>query len=202
MSSTPRLRLVLALLAAGRSPASANAPAGQPPLEAGDVAIQVLYGTGTSLLGGIVGAGVAFARCKQAGDNQTTGEECLDEVAIGAAIGGGLAFSLGVFLGGDTDTRTGSIGITLAGGLAGAAIGGGIALFARDRDGVVITAMIAGPVLGSLVGFNLTRRWRDYTLTPRVGSLLHVDRGRVVLGIPVVTPGATSISGSLISGRF
>lgn len=194
--------MIVVALVLTASTAAANSPPGQPPLEPGEVVVQILYGTGTSLLGGIVGAGVAFARCKQAGDNLTSGEECLDDVAIGGAIGGGLAFSLGVFLGGDTETRTGSIGITLAGGLAGAVLGGGLALFARDHEGVVVTALIAGPVIGSLVGFNLTRRWRDYTTPVRVGSLIHVDGGRVVLGIPLVAPTATSVTGSLISGRF
>lgn len=122
-------------------------------------------------------------------------------MAVGAAVGGGLAFALGVYLGGDTETQTGSIGYTLAGGLAGAALGGGIALLARDNTGVVVGSLITGPVIGSLVGFNLTRRWREQAPV-RVGSLLHVDRGHAAIGIPLIVAGDDAVTGSLISGRF
>jgi len=174
---------------------------GTPPVGPGDIVIQTLYGAGTSLLGGIVGTGVAFARCKQAGGNVTSGEECLDDIAIGAAIGGGLAFALGVYLGGDTETRTGSIGFTLAGGAIGMAVGGGAAYLARDSDGAMIALLIVPPVAGALLGFNLTRRWQQPAMT-RVGSLLHVDGNRAALGIPLVIPTGEHTSLSLISGSF
>jgi hypothetical protein len=175
---------------------------GTPPLEPGNVVTQVVYGGGMSLLGGIVGTGVAFARCKQAGNNQTTGEECLDDIVVGSFIGGSLAFSFGVFLGGDTPERTGSILATLGGGFAGAALGGAGAYLLRDSPGAVATLLIVPTVVGSVVGFNLTRRWRQPMVPMRVGSLLHVDGERVSLGIPLIVPGETGATGSLFSGRF
>jgi len=173
-----------------------------PPLSAGRV-------TGEAMLGGALGVGGAFAGA-MIGYELTSGG-CKGEdwcgfggFLIGGAIGGTIAVPLGVYIVGSYGDQTGSLAATVGGAVLGAAVGipAGIAV-GNENGELGLAVALAGPVVGAIAGFNLTRHYRA-TAAPAVGSLLQLDRGRLGLGVPVVTRSAKDgfVGMSLASGSF
>ena len=174
-----------------------------PPLDGGrligELFVGSLIGFGGALVGGLAGALLCV-------DGDGGGDSiCLGSAVIGGYLVGSMSFGLGVAVVGRSGGQTGSTGAAVGGGLLGSLIGL-VALFGlADTNGeIAVTIGIASPVLGAMIGFNATRRWKDPR--PMVGSLFRLDRGGVSLGIPFVIHGEQrgipTTSVPLFSGSF
>ena len=182
---------------------------GKPPLSAGRIIGEVLGGaaaaTGGAFVGGLIGYSVACTNACSTSTNETG-------IGIGALMGGTLALGVGVWAVGDGDGQTGSVGAAVGGGVAGLLAGTLLAALTSDLiqgtsynsttrtvgETLEVVFVLGGPIGGSLLGFNLTRRY----VSGGVGSLVRVDGGRVAVGVPVAVPTATGATLSVVSGRF
>lgn len=135
-----------------------------PPLTGGRFAAQLLVGgvagAGGAAIGGLIGAGLNGS-CYE--------YDCLVRPVIGGGIGYTLGISVGVYVIGTTDEVDASFGLTLAGSALGMA--SGIALAANALRGVsnenaAIIVVLGAPIAGAMMGFQLTRKWRDVHITP------------------------------------
>jgi len=180
------------------------APEGDPPLDGGRIAGEVLVGAGAGAvgltLGALAGAGI---ECAHGCPGDFGG---LGGAIIGGAIGGVIGIGVGVWAIGNAGDQTGSLGAAVGGAFLGAAAGGllGAAMDSVDHhlDNAIGVVVVAGPFAGALIGFNLSRHW-DRPSPPAVGSLLRYDRGTLHAGIPLVAPNANGTSMlSLASGSF
>ena len=172
-----------------------------PPLHGGRLFGEVVLGSFVGLGGALVGGLVGALLCVGEG-----GEfDCLGSALIGGYVIGSMSFGLGVAVVGRSGSQTGSTGAAVGGGLLGSLIGM-VALFGLNNTSaeLAVTVVLASPVLGAMIGFNATRRWKDPK--PMVGSLFRLDRGSVSFGIPFVIHGEQrgipTTSVPLFSGSF
>lgn len=171
-----------------------------PPLDGGRLIGEILLGSvigfGGVLIGGFAGAGLCS-------DNGGDDFACLGSIVAGAYVVGAVGVGIGIGIAGRTGGQTGSIGAAIGGTMLGALIS--LLSLATDSEQLIAVSLIGGPLAGGLIGFNLTRRWRDPSPAP-IGSLLRVSGGGVSLGIPLVTHGevrgVATTSVPLVSGSF
>jgi hypothetical protein len=172
-----------------------------PPLSGGRLGGELLLGAaagvGGGFLGAVIGVGLTKDGCK--------GEDfCgLGGAIVGGYIGAVLAPPMAVYLVGASGDQTGSVGATFGGALLGGAVGLGAGIGIGRANGQLGFAIVmAGPIVGAMVGFNLSRHYKASASPPPVGSLLTVDRGRVALGAPIVIGGHGVVGLSLAGGSF
>ncbi len=163
-----------------------------PPVRPGRVVAQVFLGGLISL----VGAGLGLL----AGAVICVDDSCEDSALIGAYIGGAIAFGVGAHGIGSLGEQTGSLPATVIGAAVGAGVGlVGLAAPDSNRE-LGIGLFVGAPIVGALVGFHLTRRWREPKVA--VGSLLYLDRGAISLGVPIVGHADQRTTLSLLAGSF
>jgi hypothetical protein len=127
-----------------------------PPLSGNRVLGEALLG-GLFAVGGTVGGAYLGASIELS--NGCDGELCgLGGAILGGAAGLAFVTPLGVYLVGSTNGETGSFGATLGGSVLGTLAGIGLAAASQD-EGVALVALAIGPVAGSIIGFNLTRKY-------------------------------------------
>jgi hypothetical protein len=146
-----------------REPESTAEPFTRAPL-----AVRLLSETafgGLGVVGGwFVGSAIGSAVCPTP-VNPGAGA-CIGEFVYGGIAGAALALPLGVWLGGNIATGTGSLVSTYLGGLVGTAVGGMLAILGGN-NGVLIAIGVALPLVGSILGYE--------TLT--VGLKQNMNRG-------------------------
>jgi hypothetical protein len=173
-----------------------------PPLSGGRLGGEILLGgaagIGGGFLGAVIGAGMTKNNCQQGQDLCGLGG-----AIVGGYIGAVLAPPLAVYLVGASGDQTGSAGATFGGALLGGAVGlaAGIGV-GRENGELGVAVAMAGPVIGAVVGFNLTRRYRADRPTVTAGSLLRVDDGHLAIGMPIVAGSSQGRFVSLASGSF
>ena len=171
----------------------------RPPLTGGRIAGEVLLGGVVGFPALVAGAFIGVAIGKPIEDCE--GEEfCgLGSALVGAYVGATVGYSAGVYAAGCVGDQTGSFGTTLVGGLGGAAIGVGLTA-ALGEVGAVFLFL---PAVTAVVGFNVSRRYEEGR-APVLGSLVQVEGGEVVLGVPlpVADPAAGALVVPLAGGRF
>lgn len=133
-----------------------------PPLSGGRV-------LGELAIGGLMGMGVGLLGGFALGSSQND----LGAMLLGAVGGNMLGAAAGVYWVGSTGDETGSLGFTFLGSLAGVFGGGLVATrLASTSESLAVAAFIAGPTVGAMIAFNLTRRYeptaRRKTWTPVV----------------------------------
>jgi hypothetical protein len=140
-----------------------------PPLTGGRLLAEAGLGTAFALGGGVGGAFIGASIEVRNGCHQ---DLCgFAGGLVGGAIGLAVATPVGVYIAGTAGDQTGSLGAAFAGSLAGSVLGIGLAAGLGGDAGVPM--LFAGPVIGSMIGFNLTR---DY-------SPSHKKRSRVVVPV-------------------
>lgn len=138
----------------------------KPPLSGlrigGELVVGGLTGAGGVLVGGA--AGYALEMSSGCG-----GEFCgLGGMVIGGWLGMVMTVPVGVYLVGSAGEQTGSLGATYAGSLLGGLVGVGLAALAHDAP-VSIPLVVVAPIVGSVLGFNLSRRYKTAVqITPTV----------------------------------
>ena len=133
-------------------PLVAHAEDEQPPLSAGrlvgEVVVGGLAGIGGAFLGGVIGDSTC--------DHTSEDEDCIGPVILGLYLGGVLGMTAGVYAAGSFGDEHGSLGATLGGAALGTLVGvGGAAIAREDTAGGIM--LLACPVAGALLGFNLSR---------------------------------------------
>ncbi|HET9993514.1 MAG TPA: hypothetical protein VFQ65_33485 [Kofleriaceae bacterium] len=175
-----------------------------PPLDGGRLVIEVVGGGGIGFVGLVLGA---FAGAGLECANGCPGDfGGLGGAILGGAVGGVLGIGVGVYLVGNYGDQTGSFGATIGGAVLGATAGGllaaGMASEGRSFDSAATIVAVAGPFVGGMIGFNLTRRWDRPAAAPAIGSLVRFDRGTWRAGVPIVAPSASGSYLSIASGSF
>jgi hypothetical protein len=117
-------------------------------------------------MGGLVGASVLLA-------SEGNGSRMI--FFGGSAVGS----ALGVYWAGNSDHARGKFGMTLLGSLLGelAAFG----LFASRDDGISLIPALLFPVIGAVVGFNISLTSRSL---PQGNAFLNFHEGKLALGLP------------------
>lgn len=151
-----------------------------PPISGTRLAGEALLGGLFAVGGGIGGAYMGFA-IETAGD--CNGEFCgLGGIILGGAIGLTFATPVGVYLAGSHSGETGSLGATIGGSVLGSLVGIGAAAAAESEASVVL--LVAGPVVGSMIGFNATRRYdRPRPRQPRWVPVASATHERATFGL-------------------
>ena len=177
-----------------------------PPLDGarllGELVLGGLIGFGGVIVGGFAGAGLCV---DDGGDDGGDDFACLGSIVIGGYLVGAVGFGLGVGIVGRSGSQTGSIGAAIGGTV----LGGLVSLLSlySKKDEIIVGAMVSMPILGGIIGFNATRRWRvpSPSVAP-IGSLVRLERGSISLGIPFVMHGEQrgipTTSVPLFSGSF
>jgi hypothetical protein len=130
---------------------------GRPPLSGGRVVGEALLG-GLFAVGGGIGGGYIGMSLELA--NGCNGEFCgLGGVFLGGLAGVTLAAPVGVYLAGSSGDHTASFGATLGGSAIGMLAG--FVTLAASEEWVAAPLLVIGPVVGSMIGFNLTRKYDD-----------------------------------------
>jgi hypothetical protein len=148
--------LVAALLVASLGVARAD---DQPPLSPARLAGEVAVGTLLAFGGGY--AGVEFGRASVTCNGA---DYCgVVEVTVGGFIGLSLLPPVGISLLGSAGDETGSFGVAWVGSVIGTA-GSFWAVHELDDHGLhsdllLYSVLVGGPVIGSMIGFNLTRQY-------------------------------------------
>lgn len=143
------MRLAFIALAVVGSAATARAgEEKRPPIEPGRIAGMALAGAALGIAGAIGGVVPGAAA------------DSTNAAIAGAAVGYSLAAFFGAYAVGAAGDRTGSVGVTIAGGLIGEGLGIGAALaLAPRRPAIAATVIAVSAPLGAIVGFTLTRRY-------------------------------------------
>ena len=156
--------------------ASQPVPLTKPPLAGGRVVGEVLVG---GMLGFVGGAGGIFLGVVKEGDCDPCGFPIY--TFAGGVIGVSLMSSLGVYLVGQSGPQTGSFGATLGGALVGSLASIGIVAAWRD-DAALLPAMVP-PLVGAIVGFNLTRGYEHPASLPQVAPVVSSTHERTTFGV-------------------
>jgi hypothetical protein len=123
---------------------------------------------------------------------------------IGAGIGATIGVGTGVWEVGRIGDQDGSWLASVGGVLLGAAAGGlldaALHKMSYQLEDVGNTVFAVSPLVGAVIGFNLSRRWWSDPLT--VGSLVRFDRGTLHAGIPLLAPSPSGSYLTLASGSF
>jgi hypothetical protein len=138
---------------------------------------QVLGGVGGGLVGGA--AGGILGRL-QAGENPQ-GFEDIAGVVVGAMVGYTIGNGVGVYLMGNSATEKGSLGWTLAGSATGLVIGVGLG---ANMGEALVPFAAASVMVGSMAGYNLTRKSAVAFLQPASRSIGEQASIRTPLDIP------------------
>ncbi len=157
---------------------------GPPPLSVptiiGEIFIGGLFESGGAIAGGFIGYNIETG-------NGCTGDWCgLGGLAVGGLVGAALAAPVGVYLVGSTNDTTGSFGAALGGSALGTLAGLGV-FAVTDWSEVGGAALIAGPVVGATIGFNVTR------------TRTHRERPRAWVPVAGTAHGVTSLG---VAGWF
>ena len=140
-----------------------------PPLDGGRLLAEAGLGAAFAIGGGVGGAYIGMSLEVSNGcHNELCG---LGGLLVGGAAGLMFVTPVGVYLAGSAGDETGSLGATVGGSVLGSLAGAGLA--AGIGGDAVAPLLVAGPVIGSMIGFNLTR---DY-------SASHKKRSRVVVPV-------------------
>ena len=151
-----------------------------PPLSGGRVIGEAAIGS-LFLVGGTIGGAYI-------GYGLETTDGCHDEFCglggaiIGGAVGMTFVTPLGVYLVGNSNGETGSLGATIGGSVIGTLVGVGLAAALED-DTVSPVVLVAGPVVGSIIGFNATRRYVDRRVARAWAPVANVSNGTASLGL-------------------
>ncbi len=176
-----------------------------PPISGGRFIGQIAVGYLAGAVG-LVGVGAIWFWTCAWGRNP---DRCGLAFAVAGATSTTLLLSVGVYGVGRSRQTTSSFSSTLLGTTVGGAVGLLTALgLSNDQPGyrarLATIAFIGAPMAGALIGFYASQRWRSSA--PAVGSLLHLDRGKVSVGVPIVAHGETGGSAislvSLVGGSF
>jgi hypothetical protein len=153
---------------------------GTPPLDGTRVVGELLLGSLFAAGGAIGGAYAGYAL--------ETADGCHDEwcgiggIILGGTIGMTFVAPVGVYLAGSHSGETGSLGATIGGSVVGTLCGIGALALAQNEAGGVL--FFAGPVVGSIVGFNLSRRYeRPRTRQARWLPTATANGDRAVVGV-------------------
>lgn len=120
---------------------------------------QVLGGVGGGLLGGAAGG---LTGKLLTGDNPQ-GFEDVANVVLGVFVGYTVGNGVGVHFMGNTATEKGSLGWTLVGSTAGLVVGVGLG---ANMGEALLPVAAASVMIGSMVGYNLTRKTSVAFLQP------------------------------------
>ncbi len=155
-------------------------PSGRPPLSGGrlvgEFAIGSLFAVGGTLGGAYLGYGIETA-------NGCHGEWCgFGGILLGGLAGLTFVTPLGVYLVGNSAGETGSLGATIGCSVLGLLAGGGAAAMIQDED-VAPVLVFAGPVVGSMIGFNLTRRYVEKKPARAWAPVANVSHGTASFGV-------------------
>jgi hypothetical protein len=127
-----------------------------PPISGTRLAGEALLG-GLFAVGGALGGAAVGYHLETAGE--CGGEFCgLGGIVLGGVTGLAFVTPVGVYLAGSHSGETGSFGATLGGSIVGTLAGIGAAA-ASQEEGPAAVLIVAGPVVGSMIGFNLTRKY-------------------------------------------
>lgn len=165
---------------------------GKPPLSKGRVAAEIAVGTGAGIAGGVgigVVGGVLGAVIASDGESEYYDEAWyefwgfLAGFAIGFLVGDIVGTAVGVYYVGNSGDEGGSFGATLLGAIGGTGIGFVMSAVGAsiDNDVLALPFYIA-PAIGATIGFNLTRRYDEpsltgtSTLSQRNNAAMHSDR--------------------------
>jgi hypothetical protein len=138
---------------------------GRPRLDGLRITGELFAGSATGFVGLLVAGWTGFAINQEL--DPCGGSFCnVGGGIIGAEIGLVTAAPIGVYLVGSAGDQTGSFAATMLGSFAGGAAGTAIVLTGMaTRQDVVIGlgagVAIAAPLIGSVIGFNFTRRYDD-----------------------------------------
>jgi hypothetical protein len=146
---------------------------------------------GEAALGGLFAVGGGFGGAYMGYYLETGGKPCGDLCGFGGFIVGGLvglavAPPIGVYLAGSYGDETGSFALALGGSILGTIVGAWASHELDDANapGVAVVApIIAGPVLGSMLGFNLTRRYDEPRTNTTWMPVASATAERAMLGI-------------------
>ncbi len=138
---------------------------------------QMLGGVGGGILGGAAGG---LAGKLMTGDNPE-GFEDIANVVMGVLMGYTVGNGLGVYFMGNTATEKGSIGWTLAGSTLGLVAGVGIG---ANMGEALLPFAATSVLVGSMVGYNLTRKSAVAFLSPATRSNTAMSTIRTPLDIP------------------
>jgi hypothetical protein len=134
-----------------------------------DPAPRILAGVGLGLVGGLAGFALGFEATEVLTRGGVGGGDCGDACGVdrlGWAVLGGVLVgtagaSLGTYAGSEWVGGDGSLGWTLVGGFVGSAAALGIALVetrAEAPGDVVVVTLIATPIFGAVLGYELSGR--------------------------------------------
>lgn len=137
-------------------------PEGPPPLSGGRVLGEFLLGGVTGAVGVVGGAYIGYGLETSGGCG---GEWCgIGGMIVGGFVGYTLAAPIGVYAVGSSGDQTGSFGWTYGGSLIGGGVG--ILLAASGSEGGAVLGL-ASPLIGAMIGFNATRRYKERPARPR-----------------------------------
>jgi hypothetical protein len=158
---------------------TAAEPYETPPLSAGRLVGEAAIG-GLFALGG--GIGGAFVGYQLEMNNGCGGEFCgLAGAALGGVAGMALITPVGVYMVGNTDGQTGSLGATIGGSVVGTLVGIAAVGVSQNEAGVVM--LFAGPVIGSMIGFNATRKYVEGHRARNWAPVANASQGNASLGL-------------------
>ena len=132
----------------------------RPPAVARDFVAQGLGGLAGFFAGAIAGATIGgvldgtFSPITRPGQWGFGGDE--SGVIMGLLGGAAIGPGIGVWLGGRTRTIKANIGLTILGSVLGAAVGWTAGIISI---GILSPLVVAGPIAGSMLMFNLSRKW-------------------------------------------
>ena len=164
--------------AAAARPAFASPPNDTGRNLIGQAFLGSVMGAGLGILGAVVGAG--------ASDDEFSGVLLLGSVGLAAGT------TAGVVLAGDNAGSDYSLGLTLAGSVAGTLLGWRIVFSSEgfDSPALALGVVVAAPTLGAMIGFNASRQ----TLAPTTSLRIAVPAA------PRISDPTTSLP--VISGSF
>ena len=147
-----------------------------PPLSAGRLAGELLAGVaveaGVGVVGGLAGFGIAAA-------GHCSGEFCeIGGLIAGAGAGIVLGAPLGVYLVGQLGDQHGSFGAAFGGSGLGMLLGLTVATATHDPH--TLPLLFALPVAGSMLGFNLTRRYDKHV---KIAPIAYDEGDHKVFGV-------------------
>ncbi len=111
----------------------------------------------------------------------------LDAIIFGIT-GWALGSSLGIYIIGSIGNQTGSYLATIAGSVLGGLAGGALGYFSLyliPLGDLFVLSPFIGSVVGGIIGFNLTRRYKSSGLSEK--SLINFNNGKMKLGFPQIT---------------
>jgi hypothetical protein len=150
-----------------------------PPLSGGRLLGEAFVG-GLFGAGGILGGGYVGYKLETSGG--CGGEYCgLGGAVLGGVVGLAFVTPVGVYMIGNTDGQTGSLGATIGGSVIGTLVGIGAAAASQNEAGVVL--LLAGPLVGSMVGFNATRKYVVGHNARKWAPVANVSQGNTSFGV-------------------